>query len=135
MGNVIDAAAALQKQKEAERKQQEADQLALIEPLARAASLAAELAELHARARKARKDAPSGLHAELDAVVSATGGAAAAAADTQTRAWNAAKAGGWSARDLRAIGLKPGRVKPAAAAEAAAGPAPSNEDQARAVSA
>ncbi|MBE1580505.1 hypothetical protein ACFORH_39010 [Amycolatopsis roodepoortensis] len=132
MGTIETAAAALQKQEEAKRREEAAARLPLITPLARAARVAAELAEVVAGAQRARNDAPAEVRAELDAVVAAAKHAATKAADAQAAAWEAARQGGWSARDLRKLGLRPGRPKPVSTAEPAAETAPSNENQARA---
>ncbi|MFK0250186.1 hypothetical protein ACIQUM_36255 [Amycolatopsis azurea] len=132
MGTIETAAVALQKQEEIKRREEAAARLPLITPLAQAARIAAELAELVAGAQRARKDAPADVCAALDAVVAAAKHAATKVGGSQATAWEAARQGGWSARDLRKLGLRPGSPKPVATAEPAAEPAPPNEDQTRA---
>lgn len=56
-------------------------------------------------ARDAQGRAPAGVKPALDMVVSAAQDAVAAAAEVAATAWKAAITGGWTAADLRSLGL------------------------------
>lgn len=98
----LDAAAALQKEKTAAR-------MRLIKRLHRATQSAAQLDELLTNAKRLRKAAPPDLFEPLDHVVEAATRAASAAGEARATAWQDATAGGWTARELRQIGITPVR--------------------------
>ncbi|WP_460443520.1 hypothetical protein [Amycolatopsis stemonae] len=101
--NVITAAEELQALRAAEK-------VRLIEPLAKSWETTRRLRELLASATATRSVAPESLGEDLDAVIEATKKALAASTHATSADWNAAKSGGWSAKELRQVGLAPVRV-------------------------
>ncbi|MDS0140625.1 MULTISPECIES: hypothetical protein [unclassified Amycolatopsis] len=99
---VITAAEELQARRAAER-------VRLIEPLAKSWETTRRLRELLASASALRSGAPESLGGDIDAVIEATKKALEVSTHATSADWDAAKSGGWSAKELRQVGLAPVR--------------------------